>query len=522
MNDIQALIDQSPLETAETVEASKWGTPTPIQEVLFSVEELDLSLVPNEVRAWVQDEAERLQVKPDFIAVSLMVVLSSVIGRQVAIRPKAKDDWIVVPNLWGMIIGRPASFKTPSVSSVLKPLTRLQALSIRENEQALNEFQAFEKRKDLERKVLTDKLKRAMKVNPDTVDIEAETLAIEEKCKLPPKPACKRYIANDITIQKLGELLRDNPNGVLVFRDELSAFFHKLDKEGHDQDRSFFLEAWNGTNSYSDDTISRGTVYIESCCVSVFGGIQPDVLGKWLADAIHHTGKDDGFMQRFQLMVYPDPLREIKSVDRYPNTQAKNTYFELVKRLSTLSPEVLGCIQEDEELPYLRFTPEAQAVFDDWYLDLRQGFSHHAGDSTLEAHFIKYSSLVPSLALICHLANGYIGSVSKEALVQALAWSEYLASHAKRIYALGQNHHVKVAHALLKRVKAKELNNPFTLREIKRKHWKDMNEAKTLEEALDTLEEHGYLRKEESRPLIGRPSVQYYIHPRLLGEEAGG
>jgi putative DNA primase/helicase len=522
MTDIQALINQSPLETAETVEASKWGTPRPIQSVLLPVDDLDLSLVPYEARAWLEDEAERLQVKPDFIAVSLMVILSSVIGRQVAIRPKAKDDWIVVPNLWGMIIGRPSSFKSPSVAGVLKPLNRLQALSIQENEQALNEFQSLEKRKDLERKVLTDKLKRTMKVNPDTVDIEAETLAIEEKCKLPSKPACKRYIANDITVQKLGELLRDNPNGVLVFRDELSAFLHKLDKEGHDQDRSFFLEAWNGTNSYSDDTISRGTVYIESCCVSVFGGIQPTVLSKWLADAIQHTGKDDGLMQRFQLMVYPDSLREIQGVDRYPNTQAKNTYFELVKRLSTLSPEIIGCQQEEEELPYLRFAPEAQVIFDDWYLDLRQRLSSREGDSTLEAHFMKYSSLVPSLALICHLANGHTGKVSKEALLQALAWSEYLASHAKRIYALGQNHHLTVAHALLKRLKAKELNNPFTLREIKRKHWQGMSEPKTLEEGVDTLEEHGYLRKEESRPLIGRPSVQYYINPSLLGETDHG
>jgi hypothetical protein len=39
---------------------------------------------------------------------------------------------------------------------------------------------------------------------------------------------------------------------------------------------------------------------------------------------------------------------------------------------------------------------------------------------------------------------------------------------------------------------------------------------------VDTLEEHGYLRKEESRPLIGRPSVQYYINPSLLGETDHG
>jgi len=33
----------------------------------------------------------------------------------------------------------------------------------------------------------------------------------------PAPPARRRYISNDATIEKLGELLRDNPRGVLIF-----------------------------------------------------------------------------------------------------------------------------------------------------------------------------------------------------------------------------------------------------------------------------------------------------------------
>ena len=35
-------------------------------------------------------------------------------------------------------------------------------------------------------------------------------------------PAEKRYLVNDTTVEKLGELLNHNPNGLLLFRDELS------------------------------------------------------------------------------------------------------------------------------------------------------------------------------------------------------------------------------------------------------------------------------------------------------------
>jgi hypothetical protein len=51
----------------------------------------------------------------------------------------------------------------------------------------------------------------------------------------------------------------------------------------------------------------------------------------------------------------------------------------------------------------------------------------------------KYRSLMPSLALILHLIDGVDagpgGPVSRAAAAQAAAWCEYLAAHARRLYA---------------------------------------------------------------------------------------
>jgi len=89
----------------------------------------------------------------------------------------------------------------------------------------------------------------------------------------------KRYLVNDATVEKLGELLNHNPNGLLLFRDELSGFLHTMDRPGHENDRAFYCEAWNGTGAYTYDRIGRGTL-------AVVIGMSPPVLRQIRAMAL--------------------------------------------------------------------------------------------------------------------------------------------------------------------------------------------------------------------------------------------
>ena len=47
---------------------------------------------------------------------------------------------------------------------------------------------------------------------------------------------------NDPTVEKLRELLKDNPRGLLLIRDELSGLLRSFDKQGREGDREFYLE----------------------------------------------------------------------------------------------------------------------------------------------------------------------------------------------------------------------------------------------------------------------------------------
>ena len=65
----------------------------------------DYSYLPDALRGYVKDISERMQCPPDFAAVGVLVMMGSIIGRKVSIRPKRKDDWTVILNLWGAVVG---------------------------------------------------------------------------------------------------------------------------------------------------------------------------------------------------------------------------------------------------------------------------------------------------------------------------------------------------------------------------------------------------------------------------------
>jgi putative DNA primase/helicase len=131
------------LAVAATEIAARGGPPWPDpQELpigLPPVLPLDLDLVPDAFRPLVEDTAERMQGPPDFVAAPLMVAAGSVIGRQIGIHPAVRDDWQVVPNLWGLNVGRPGLLKTPMTDTALKPVMRLEVEAKKAFEEATAE-----------------------------------------------------------------------------------------------------------------------------------------------------------------------------------------------------------------------------------------------------------------------------------------------------------------------------------------------------------------------------------------------
>ena len=167
--------------------------------------------------------------------------------------------------------------------------------------------------------------------------IETLPFEIEE----PAGPKARRYVVNDTTYEALGEILADNPNGVLAYRDELVSLLKTLDREEYVAARGFFLTAWNGTPPYTFDRILRGKTHIEAACLSLLGSTQPGRIAEYVRRATEGGSGDDGLIQRFGLLVWPDQEPEWRETDRYPNSDARMSAWATFERLDKLDPNAV-------------------------------------------------------------------------------------------------------------------------------------------------------------------------------------
>jgi putative DNA primase/helicase len=478
---------------------------------------LDPLLLPAALRPWLADIAERVQCPLEFPACGAMVALAAVVGRQVGIRPRLRDDWTVIPNLWGAVVGRPGLLKSPALAEALKPLHQLDAIAREKHERDTAKRAARELLAEVERKATVKSLQEALKSGTRE---RAGELAAAAVAELDPAPARKRYVVNDTTVEKLGELLADNQRGVLVFRDELVGWLSGLDREGREGTRSFYLEAWNGGGRFTYDRIGRGTVEIEAACVSLLGGIQPGPLAAYLRDAVDGGAGDDGLLQRLQMVVWPDAPADFRDVDRWPDSDARQAAIDVFRGLDAIDTAAIGAEPERDGIPFLRFDEAAYEAFTDWRGGLERRLRSGAENPAFEAVIAKHRSLVPSLALLIHLADSAKGGPVGEApTLAAIAWSAFLEAHARRLYSPALDPALHAARELDRRLRAGEVTATFAARDIYRRGWRLLDKRGT-EDALDYLADLGRLRAEEVPPdsTGGRPAVRWHVHPALLPE----
>lgn len=502
------------------VTGEEWPEPNPIKAELSPVEPLPTAIIPEPYRARVADASERMQTPPDFMATAAVVMTGAVIGTACTIKPKRRDDWQIVPNLWGGAVGRPSVLlKTPAMKEALNPLARLELDAKQAYESEQRQYEADIEMHKAARDAIKDRMKKAAKGKAGSAENIAELKL--ELCNLnaPDGPVWRRYKTNDATVEKCNELMRDNPRGLLLFRDELIGLLAGWEKPGHESDRAYFLEGWNGNQGHTDDRIGRGTTYAENVCISLYGGIQPAKLQTYLYQCMRGL-ENDGLMQRLQLAVYPDEPKTWQLVDRYPDTEAKNRVYKIIEALSKADFAQYGAkVDEGDKLPSLRFADDAQALFYEWLAELQEKLQGDDEPVILE-HLGKYRSLMPSLALIFHLieiADGTAqpGPVSFRAAEFAAAWCDYLESHARRIYGLVTNATKQAAATLASKIRKGKLNDRFTVRDVYRQNWHLLTDRESAQNACDELVADGWLREHVTPASFGQKGkIAYLINPK--------
>lgn len=481
--------------------------PQPLPPDLLPVEPFPMAALPDAFRPWVSDVAVRMHCPPDFVAVPMIVAAASLVARHVGIRPQQQTDWLERCNLWALIVGRPGYMKSPAMAQALAPMERLEA-------RAAEAFNAHSTAHEAE--AITAKLRAEADLKEARAALKknrganvADLLSNAEQGEMPVR---ERYVVNDLTYEKLGEILAQNPNGVLSVRDEMRGLFLSLAREEHAPARAFYLQAWSG-GSYTFDRIGRGTVTVEDARLSIIGGIQPGPLSELVQQA-RRGAADDGMIERF-LIAWPDSPGEWREVDRWPDSNAKRQAWGTFERLDTITAEALAAQREQDAhgemrgLPFVRFDDEAREAFGEWRREFEQSIRTAEAEG-LEGALSKFRHHVPALALALHVIDGGMGPVALPSTMRALALAEYFESHAKRLHSSGRRMVVRAARTILEKARAQSLPNPFTARDVYRNQWAGLSDRNAVADALDMLAAHGWLIETELST-GGRPSTIYSL-----------
>jgi len=488
--------------------------PRPLPPELLPVDPFPLAALPDAFGPWVRDVAERMHCPPDFVAVPMLVAAASLVARHVGIRPQQRTDWFERGNLWALIVGRPGWMKSPAMSQALMPVERLEARAA----EAFNAQAARHQAEMMAAKLRTEaNVKAARKAL--TKDGGADVLALLAGDDEQAAPTRRRYVVNDLTYEKAGEVLEQNPEGVLLVRDEMRGLLLHLAAEDAATARGFYLQAWSG-GAYTFDRIGRGTLTVADARLSIIGGIQPGPLSDLVQQA-RRGAADDGMIERF-LIAWPDAPAEWREVDRWPDTESKRLAWQAFERLDTLTADALGAQYDTDMhgeargLPFIRFDDAAREAFGEWRSEFEQTVRTAEAEG-LEGALSKFRHHVPALALALHVIDGGTGPVTLQATERALALAEYFESHARRLHASGRRLTLRAARSIIDKARAGALPDPFTARDVYRNQWAGLSDKATVADALDMLAAHGWLT-EATLETGGRPTV---VHALTEGARRG-
>ena len=225
--------------------------PQPLPPELLPVLPFPVAALPDAFSDWVRDVSERMNCPPDFVAVPLLVAAASLVARQVGIRPERRTDWMERGNLWALIVGRPRNdgshppWRRPwHPSNAWKP-ARAEDFNA---QASLHQAQAMAAKLRSEANV---KAARKALSTDDKADVLALLSAEDESAA----PTRRRYVVNDLTYEKAGEVLEAKPLWCACWCGmNCAGCCCTWPKKKRPTARGFYLQGWSG-GRYTFDRI---------------------------------------------------------------------------------------------------------------------------------------------------------------------------------------------------------------------------------------------------------------------------
>lgn len=469
---------------AAPAKPESWKPPTPL--TALPPAEPFPRVFPEVLESFIDEISWATNTPRDYSATPLLSVASGAIGnsRRLAI----DDTQYQSAAIFAVIVGRPGTGKSRPLELIQEPLEKAEHANYEMWREAIKNWESS----------------------------DDETRG--------PKPSLKRCWIDDTTTEAMVRILGENPRGLIMVRDELSALITSCDQYkagGKGSDRQNYLKMWSGSSIKVDRKNLEGIpISVRRPFLSIVGGIQPSIVS-----SLRGTQGDDGFLDRF-LISYPDVL-PARGADRRSLTQDAKEHWEAT--VQTLLDLQMGLEEQAYRPRMVHLTTDGWDVWKE--LTWKHAAQVNATDFPDGLHG-PYAKLCPGyvgrLSLVIHCLRWACGDVTGEnvdgeSVRRAFILVDYYKAHYRRLYSsMGADPRTQEASKVLAWIARTRPAGTFSRREVYHDLRHGFSTPEAVEKPLELLSEHGYIRPlPEPLKTIGRkPTPKYEVNPLLQAELA--
>jgi hypothetical protein len=380
--------------------------PLVIDKPVIPTAEFPIDIFPDEVQFYIKECADKLQMNVDYMGCALLWLISVICGNSFEI--EVKRGWKEKGILWLALVGQAGIGKTPSIESIIFPLSKINNREIKRYLEERKKFDEFNKLSKKEQK-----------------DLYGELYTVEE-------PKKTQFIVNDITLEALVQMHQESDNAVGVFKDELAGWLKDMNKYRAGSDLEFWLSTWSG-KSVNVNRMTRAGSFVDKPFIPVLGGIQPTIFNNLSTEET----KDNGFLDRL-LLAFPDA-----KVEHYTDSEISYESIEWFSEVVTkFYHRVKNTIdrKDGEIVPRtLKLSAMGQKEWIRMFNDITDKQNDDEENQYLKSMYPKQKSYIPRFALLIRVFKTFfedfkgVEVVDADAMLKAEKLSSYFVNNAKKV-----------------------------------------------------------------------------------------
>ena len=362
-----------------------------------------LEIFPKAIRDIIEALEEYENYNVDFTSASFLTVFAAAMGNTWSVR--FMTGWVSRPIIYMVLVGSPSCGKTPPLQQAVAPLLKLDGEYDMIYCKEMETYRRWERMSAKQR----------------------ERHSLPEEMKMPQR---KCHVVVDSTVEALIGALRDNPRGVLIYKDEIDSLLSNFNRY-NGSDEGYFLSLFSGTPFKYSRKSNNEHIFLANPYCSIIGTTQPGRLGEQFG------GKRmmNGFSSRF-LKVYP----EIDKMPSWNDTAMPDGVLEewerIIRKVVTATPST---DQEGKATSIeLLFSQEAKLRVIQWKDEVNnKAYAETDSDAVralcgkLETYLVRFCLVIQIMHCIC--GESGMDKIEPGTAELAIRLTEYFRNMESRI-----------------------------------------------------------------------------------------